>query len=112
MNDQGILNNFADDLEGFFVGATDAETIREKYWRPGVPTQIAKVMPYVEHLLADADIREADGSYKEMQQESLEVLVACLRRGIPARDFPVITFLSRPRRKGVLCKLLERLFGA
>lgn len=99
LSDQEKLNEFADDLEAFRDGKIAGEIIREKYWAGGLPAQIGKVMKYVEHFLADEDIREKDAGYREMQEECLRELVYYLRKGVPAKELPIISFLKRPPRR-------------
>ncbi|MBI4606690.1 MAG: hypothetical protein HY721_32400 [Planctomycetes bacterium] len=98
MTERDVLSAFADDLERFRDGELGADEVRARYWKAGLPAQIAKAMPWVEHFVADADLRAKDPGYRRMQEECLRELVLHLRRGTPASELPCISFLRPPRR--------------
>jgi hypothetical protein len=83
---------FADDLEALLAGRMGEEMVRERYRTKETPEDIEAIMGWVEHFLADADIREKDSAYRRMQEQEMVKLIRCLRTG-RIDEAKTITFL-------------------
>jgi hypothetical protein len=49
----------------------------------------------LQHYLGDADIRESDSGYREMQERELSKLVGLLREGASPAELKRVSFLTR-----------------
>jgi hypothetical protein len=75
------LKAFADALERILRGDLSAEHFRRQFPLRAAAPALERVLTHVEHFLSDADIREHDAAYKEMQEASMSRLIAALRLG-------------------------------
>jgi hypothetical protein len=86
-------NRVADDLESLRSGTLPESEFREKY-QAGAPDVLNVIWPYLEHYLADFDIRERDPDYRAMQDSEMEKLVQLLRAGAPDAELAKVHFLG------------------
>ena len=90
MNSQ--LRELADALEATLRGDLNAEHFRRQFPFREVTSEFEQVLTHVEHFFSDADIRQRDAGYKQMQEASMARLVDALRSGDLAAA-SAITFL-------------------
>ncbi|OAI56784.1 hypothetical protein AYO49_03585 [Verrucomicrobiaceae bacterium SCGC AG-212-N21] len=86
-------DSLAQDLELLGSGTLSAEGFRARY-KSSQSAVATAVWPYVEHFLADDDIRARDDEYRTMQETELAKLVSLLRAGAPESELRQITFLG------------------
>jgi hypothetical protein len=86
-------NELANDLESLLSGRRTGRYISNKYWGDSYGDDIEQIMAYVEHYIADDDIREKDIEYREMQTNEMKKLIQLLRANAPIKQILSITFL-------------------
>jgi len=91
----------ADDLESLLRGNLNAEKFEKKYkekWKEG-RDRVYDTLAYINHFLADYDIRAKDPQYKKMQEYEMKKLISFLRAGRDINDILKITFLGESNIK-------------
>jgi hypothetical protein len=93
MERQDSLTLLADALAAMLVssvGKLDPHAL-------GLPSHLhadaLDVLANVAHFVADADIRQREEEYKEMQEAEMRDLIAALRRGASRQDLLSFSFL-------------------
>ena len=89
-----VRDEFASDLERLSRGQLSADDIRARYWAPSMPDAVQRVMAYVEHYLDDADIRDRDSEYWDMQETEMRKLIQLLKSRAPLGEVLKIHFLG------------------
>jgi tRNA A37 N6-isopentenylltransferase MiaA len=84
----------AADLEALLSGALDSSDFRSKYKRSSDSEVLNAIWDNLHHYLDDADIRERDESYRDMQENELRKLIRMLREDAPVAHLRRISFLT------------------
>ncbi len=94
MSREEDADRLADDLESLRTGTLSESAFRAKCQAAVVPHLLSVIWPYLEHYLADFDIRERDPDYRAMQDGEMEKLVRLLRSGASDAELTKIHFLG------------------
>ena len=92
--DRTAQRRLADDLEALLTGALTSDEFRRKYGTSHLPSAALEALPDLDHYLDDADIRERDEAYRQMQDLELTKLIALLREGAPGWQLEQVHFLG------------------
>jgi len=85
----GALDTFANELQDLREGRVQIEVLWNRYLDLG---DFETILSFVQHYVADADIRAKDSTYRAMQEESFDRLLELLRAG-RIREAKRVTFL-------------------
>lgn len=85
---------FAIELEALRMGRASIEDLWSRYNDPTNPEakEFRTILAFVEHYVADDDIRAKDAGYSSMQENEFDRLLDLLRRG-QLEEAQAITFL-------------------
>ena len=79
MQDRATI--FAEELEAVRAGRAPIAKLWSQYVSQADSSQFEEILSFVEHYVADADIRAKDSQYREMQEREFDRLLAHLRAG-------------------------------
>jgi hypothetical protein len=94
MSREEEANRLADQLEALRNGTLSESAFRAKCQAAIAPDLLSAVWEYLEHYLADCDIRKRDSDYRVMQDAEIEKLVRLLRAGASDAELRKIHFLG------------------
>jgi hypothetical protein len=94
MSREEDANRLADELEALRSGTLSESAFRAKCQTAIAPDLLSVIWEYLEHYLADCDIRERDSDYRVMQNAEFEKLVRSLRAGASDAELRKIHFLG------------------
>jgi hypothetical protein len=94
MSREEDASRLADELEALRSGTLTESQFRAKCQATIAPDLLSVTWEYLEHYLADCDIRERDSDYRVMQDAEVEKLVPLLRAGASDAELRKIHFLG------------------